>query len=271
MFIICWDFDGAGCIPFLWEAVSMSKIGTMSGKKRQLRSLAAVSLILLLVTGLIFGASLLRQAGGEEALLAAGRALYTGDIRQKVIVDAGHGGFDGGAIGIGGVIEKNLNLSFSLPAGDFLAVMGYIPVLTRTEDTGLDNGESTIREKKRADLQARLKMMSEDVNVPVIMIHQNKFTQSQYSGAQMFYGTQNPASKQMAEQLRSGIVRYLQPDNTRELKKATSDVWLLVNCPAPVVMVECGFISNPEECALLQQPEYQRKFAFVLAASLDMG
>ena len=249
----------------------MSKIGAGIGKKRQLRSLAAVSLILLLVTGLIFGASLLRQAGGEETLAAAGRALYTGDTRQKVIVDPGHGGFDGGAIGIGGVIEKDINLAFSLPMGDFLAVMGYIPVLTRTEDTGLDSGEGTIREKKREDLKARLAMMSEDINVPVIMIHQNKFTQSQYSGAQMFYGKQNPASRELAGQLRDGIIQYLQPDNTRELKKATSDVWLLVNCPAPVVMVECGFISNPEECALLQQAEYQRKFAFVLAASLDGG
>ena len=241
------------------------------GKKRQLRSLAAVSLILLMVTGLIFGASLLRQAGGEEALAAAGRALYTGDIRTKVIVDPGHGGFDGGAIGVGGVIEKDINLAFSLPMGDFLAVMGYIPVLARTQDTGLDSGGETVRQKKREDLQARLALMSEDESVPVIMIHQNIFTQSKYSGAQMFYGTLNPASKELADRLREGIVQYIQPDNSRELKKATSDVWLLVNCPAPVVMVECGFLSNPEECALLQQEDYQRKFAFVLAASVGGG
>ena len=250
--------------------MSASRAGI--GKKRQLRSLAAVSLILLMVTGLIFGASLLRQAGGgEKVLAAAGKALYTGDIRSRVIVDPGHGGFDGGAIGVGGVIEKNINLAFSLPMRDCLAVMGYIPILTRTEDTGLDSGEGTIRQKKREDLQARLALMSADEQVPVIMIHQNIFTQSKYSGAQMFYGTQNAASKELAERLRQAVVDYLQPDNSRELKKATSDVWLLVNCPAPVVMVECGFLSNPEGCALLQQTEYQRKFAFVLAAAVGGG
>ena len=149
--------------------------------------------------------------------------------------------------------------------------MGYIPVLTRTEDTGLDSGGETIRQKKREDLQARLALMSEDESVPVIMIHQNIFTQSNILVHRCFTVHSTRLPKNWPTGFGKELFRYIQPDNSRELKKATSDVWLLVNCPAPVVMVECGFLSNPEECALLQQEDYQRKFAFVLAASVGGG
>lgn len=247
----------------------MGKKRKLSGFWPRLRSLAVVSIILLLVAGVIFGGSMLRQAfSGGDPLAAMGEALAKGSIRPEVVVDPGHGGIDGGAIGVDGSIEKNVNLALSMSLRDVLAVFGYDVVMTRETDISLGSEGGSIRQQKREDLAARMAIMDEDLSRPVIMVHQNTFSQPAYSGAQMFYGTVHSDSRNLAESVRKSVVTLLQPDNTRELKSAPSDVWVLNHTAAPVVMVECGFMSNPQECALLNSEEYQCQMAFAVAYGL---
>ena len=234
----------------------------------QLRSLAAVSAILLMVTGLILGASLIRRSiAGHDSLQAMSREIYTGSIRPHIVLDPGHGGMDGGAIGCDGSVEKDINLEIGLLLRDLLGACGYDVTMTREEDTDLGSGDGIVP-RKRADLAARLEIMEKDPGATVLMIHQNQFTQSKYHGAQMFYGPKDAASKLLAANLQGSIVSLLQPDNTREIKPATDDVWLLMQCGNPIVLVECGFLSNPEECALLQDSAYQQQMAFAIAAGI---
>ena len=235
-----------------------------AGKQESFRSLAAVSLILLMVTGLIFGASVLRRRAAG-VLTNAKVSVFP---RVAVVIDPGHGGFDGGAVGIDGSVEKEINLSLSLTLRDFLTVMGYAPKMTRETDISLDgNTDAPLRQRKREDLRARLSVMEEATDGKVLMIHQNQFTDPRYSGAQMFYG-KSPGSEELAGALRRRIRETIQPENERECKPSEGNVWLLEQCTHPIVLVECGFLSNPEECARLSDAAYQRQLAFVIACSL---
>ena len=178
----------------------MGKKDKLRGVWPHLRSLAVVSLILLLVTGIIFGVSMLRQALSDGGPLAAmGETVARGSIRPEVVVDPGHGGIDGGAIGVDGSVEKEINLSISLTLRDILALFGYDVRMTREDDVSLGSEEGRVRQQKRGDLEARLAVMEEDPARPVIMIHQNTFSEPVYSGAQMFYGSENAASQALAE------------------------------------------------------------------------
>ena len=247
----------------------MGKLNKLRGIWPHLRSLAVVSLILLLVTGVIFGVSMLRQAlSDSDPLAAMGEAVAQGSIRPGVVVDPGHGGIDGGAIGVDGSVEKGVNLSISLKLRDILALFGYDVRMTREDDVSLGSDGGSIRQQKREDLAGRLAVMEEDPDRPVIMIHQNTFSEPIYSGAQMFYGSENAASRALAASVRESVVSLLQPGNTRELKPAPSDVWILHQTTAPVVMAECGFLSNPEECARLNDETYQCRMAFAVAAGV---
>lgn len=230
--------------------------------KKRIRSLAAVSAILLAVALFFFAAGRLQE---NIAVLAVQPE------KKIVVIDPGHGGMDGGAIGDGGVVEKDINLAVALQLKELLSLAGYEVLLTRESDISLhDDGVSGIREQKKSDIRNRLKIMEEYDGATVVMIHQNQFAESKYSGAQMFYGPVHPDSRLLAEQLQAAF-RQLQPDNKREIKPGTRDVYLLYNCKNPVVLVECGFISNPEECRKLQDPDYQHQVAFAIFMGLLAG
>lgn len=190
--------------------------------------------------------------------------------RPKVIVDAGHGGFDGGAVGINGVVEKGINLAISQDLGACLEWCGFQVLYTRTtDDDTSDQGLSTTREKKTSDLYNRLDLMEENADGVVVSIHQNKFEDPSCWGAQVFYGTQQQeASSRLAEIIRGNIRLLLQPENEREIKAAYDTLFLLNNAPQTIVMVECGFVSNPREASLLSTPDYQQQIAFAIALSL---
>jgi len=227
--------------------------------KERIRSLAAVSAILLAVALFFFAAGRLRESVAVSAALPE---------RPVIVIDPGHGGQDGGAIGDGGVVEKDLNLAIALQLRDLLILSGYEPVMTRTADISVhDEGVTGVREQKRSDIRNRLALMRSCPGARVVMIHQNQFSQSKYSGAQMFYGPVHPESKALAERMQAAF-RQLQPDNTREIKPGTRDVYLLWQCENPIVLAECGFISNPEECRALQTPAYQRQAAFAVYMGL---
>lgn len=180
----------------------------------------------------------------------------------EVIVDAGHGGFDGGALSSNGLEEKGINLAISNRLADLLTLCGAEVYQTRTEDTALSPAGMT-GSKKTADIKARLALFHEHPEALVLSVHQNHFTNSRYSGAQMFYGVKNSESPLLAETLQQRFYQ-LQPDNTRLIKKGPTSVYLLQKAENPMVLTECGFLSNAAEAEKLADSAYQSQVAFTL-------
>ena len=182
-----------------------------------------------------------------------------------VIIDAGHGGEDGGAE-VDGVLEKDINLSIAGKLADILRLCGCRVKEIRDEDISVyDSDAGTLREKKVSDLQNRVKTVNESDNNILVSIHQNKFDNSAYSGTQVFYSTNNDNSRILAQAIRSSVVSFLQNDNARELKPAGSDIYLLDKATVPAVIVECGFLSNDEERTKLLDSGYQSEMAYAVA------
>ena len=184
---------------------------------------------------------------------------------EIVLIDPGHGGFDGGAVADDGTLEKHINLVIALYLRDMLYICGVPVTMTRSTDNGLEaDSSASIRDRKVSDMRHRLSMY--DGAALVLSIHQNQFSQSQYSGAQVFYSANHSDSLLLAQSIRTSIVNGVQPDNTRETKKATDGIYLLYHTRVPAVLIECGFLSNPEERDTLKSPVYQQRFAFAVAA-----
>lgn len=188
---------------------------------------------------------------------------------KTIVIDAGHGGFDGGAVGYDGVIEKGINLDIALTLRDLFLVNGFEVVMTRTQDVGLYTEQAkTIKEKKTQDMKTRLDMIRANPNAIFISVHQNKFDQPSSSGAQIFYSKNNEKSELLASMIQRQMRENLQPENTRQHKKSGKELYLLDQSDMPAVMVECGFLSNPEESQKLQDPIYQKQIAFVIFSSV---
>lgn len=216
--------------------------------------------ILLLVLALLL--SLFSHLG--SALVPATAPLAT----KTIIVDAGHGGVDGGAESITGALEKDLNLSLARTYATLLRVCGYNVIETRTTDAMLDTG-STGGSRKTRDLAARLAFSRKNPDALFISIHMNKFPLAKYSGLQVYYGENNQKSKQLADTLQSMTRLYLQKDNTREPKRSTSAIYLLHRMDGVGILVECGFLSNPEEAARLDDPAYRQCLAVLLLCATN--
>lgn len=181
-----------------------------------------------------------------------------------VIIDAGHGGEDSGAV-VNGLIEKDINLPIALKLRDMLVASGYRVVMTRDSDISIyDSTASTVREKKVSDMKNREKIINSSEKNILISIHQNKFEQSKYSGAQIFYSGNNENSVLLAEEIRKSVTSLLQPYNRRELKKDSGSIYILKKAKVPAVIVECGFLSNLEEGAKLADEKYQSEMAFAI-------
>lgn len=183
-----------------------------------------------------------------------------------ILIDAGHGGEDGGAVASDGTVEKDINLAVACCLRDLLRVMGYRVSMTRETDTMVHTEGVTQRERKVSDLKHRL-AMTETADLTV-SIHQNKFSVEKYSGIQVFYGTGHPDSKARADRIREAMVSLLQPDNTRPLKAGDSNVYLLSRATTPIVLVECGFLSNDAERQQLKDSTYQRQLALGILKGL---
>lgn len=187
-----------------------------------------------------------------------------------LIIDAGHGGEDGGAVSDNGVLEKDLNLLIANDTADLLFLFGFDVTKTRNDDISLSTDEDTVRFRKVADMKKRLEIFNSSENNVVISIHQNKFTESKYYGTQIFYSPNNDKSKTLAENIKFSVKSLLQPENERECKEADSGIYLLKNTDKPAVIVECGFISNYEECQKLLTDSYQKQMSYsIVAGFLD--
>ena len=188
--------------------------------------------------------------------------------RQTVIIDAGHGGFDGGATAPDGTTEKDINLAISLKLEKILTLYGYDVIMLRDTDTALNTEGDTTRSKKRSDIMNRYAVMEANPDSIYLCIHQNNFSASYCHGAQMFYCKSTDGSKELAEAIQTSL-RILQPDNDRVIKPCTDDVYLIYNAKTTAILVECGFLSNSDDLVNLKNEEYQMKLAFAIASGLN--
>lgn len=187
------------------------------------------------------------------------------DDLPTIIVDAGHGGEDGGAE-VDGVLEKDINLAISKQVADILRLSGCAVKEVRREDISVYSDDAeTLHEKKVSDLKNRVALFNESADNIVVSIHQNKFDSSKYHGTQLFYSENHPESTELAKSIQTAVVMLLQNDNTRELKPAGDDIYVLDNAEVPAVIVECGFLSNPDERAKLTDKTYQQEIAYAVA------
>ena len=194
------------------------------------------------------------DAKGDTAASGSGQRVY--------IIDAGHGGVDGGALGYDGTRESDLNLKTAVIVRDILTVLGHTTVMTRDSDTMLsDGGEGT---NKMRDLRCRLKICTDNADGVFISIHMNKFPDSKYSGLQVWYSPNDKSSGELASSIQSRARKILDPTNDRETKEATSAIYLLYHSKIPSVLVECGFLSNKDELAKLKTHEYRQKLGAVI-------
>lgn len=193
--------------------------------------------------------------------------------RQPILViDPGHGGEDGGAIGIDGTEEKTLNLQIASILADILRLSGYDVRMTRTDDRLLydlyDDLTDYTHRKKTYDLRNRARFTTDVSADAFLSIHMNQFPQAKYRGLQVYYSPNAPQSEFLAATVQNYTKQYIQPENHREIKAATSSIYLLKYLEIPAVLIECGFLSNEEECALLQSSDYQRRMALTIACAV---
>lgn len=181
---------------------------------------------------------------------------------ETVVIDAGHGGFDGGTVAADGTLEKEINLSIANRLCALLHCAGVQTVMTRTGDDSIHDPSCTsVRQQKISDIRNRLQIMTQTENSIFVSIHQNHFTQSRYHGTQVFYSGNDARSRILAQCIQSSVVSSLQPENSRQIKQSGTEIYLLYHAVRPAVMVECGFLSNPPETERLKEPQYQTQMA----------
>ena len=187
--------------------------------------------------------------------------------RKTVIIDAGHGGEDGGATSCTGVLESQINLEIALKLDDLMHLLGINTLMIRTTDCSIYTKGETIAQKKVSDLKERVRIVNETENGFLVSIHQNHFSNEKYSGAQVFYAPTD-GSKDVAGVLQKSLIQTINPDSNRGIKKADS-VYLMQHIDCPGILIECGFLSNHREEYLLRDVEYQRKLCSVIACTLS--
>ena len=217
----------------------------------------------LLGTVLLLAFALIRLNDLAEPVMERSTMERTGPL----VLDAGHGGEDGGAVSLTGAPESEINLAIVLKLRDALGLYGVDPVLLRETDVSLHNSDAgTLREKKRSDLKNRVAAIEEVEGGTLLSIHQNTYPGSRYHGAHVFYAP-TEGSRELAEHFQNSIKTALQPDNERTVKRISDTVYIMNHVTCPAILIECGFLTNPEEEAQLRDEDYQRKLSAVVAAA----
>lgn len=197
-------------------------------------------------------------------ILYAGRVMHVfsreGDP-YVIVLDAGHGGFDPGKVGVNGELEKDINLGITKKLKEYLEYSGANVVLTRKDEHGLYDQKSS--NKKREDMHKRKEVINNCGADILVSIHQNSFPQEKYRGAQVFYYASSDNGKQLAQSIQTSLKTFVDPDNKRMVKDSNS-YFILKQTNIPGVIVECGFLSNYAEAKLLSTEEYQDKIAWAV-------
>lgn len=182
-----------------------------------------------------------------------------------ITLDAGHGGYDPGKIGINDSKEKDINLQIASYLQELLDSLGFEVYMTRTDDSSLNT--ETAKSLKTSDLNHRIEIVASHNSDFFISIHQNSFSDSSVHGAQVFYYANSSDGEQLAKSIQASIHAILDSDNERPVK-GNLDYLILKKSPCPAVIVECGFLSNPDECSSLNTPDYQKQVAAAIADGL---
>jgi len=192
-------------------------------------------------------------------------SVNTSNVKNTVtvVLDAGHGGRDGGAVGVSGILEKDLNLAIVIKTKEYLTAKGYAVVLTREKDELLSDGGGGSNKQK--DLRARVNTVKETENAIFISVHMNRFPDSSVKGITFYYSPNHPDSHRLADSIHRKMLETIQPDNRRPMKEATSSIYVLHHTAVPAVLVECGFLSNALEEAMLHDETYQNALAAMIS------
>lgn len=207
-------------------------------------------------------------AGRQAAVLVDGKAQQRengGSSQYCVVIDSGHGGNDPGKIGVNGEKEKDINLAVAKRLAVLLEQADVKAVMTRTDDAGLYDEEAS--RKKVQDMKRRIALMEEAEPDAVVSIHQNSYPDPSVKGAQVFYYTGSSEGKALAERIQNRLVQGLDPLNHRTVKE-NSSYYLLKKTTCPIVIVECGFLSSPQEAELLSDPVYQERAAWQICMGI---
>jgi len=184
-----------------------------------------------------------------------------------IIIDPGHGGEDGGAVSISNLPESGYNLGIATRLQSLMQLLGYDTKMIRTEDISVYTEGKTLAQKKISDLKERVRIVTETKGAILLSIHQNHFPDPIYQGAQVFYANTTD-SENLAKQIQSLLVASINPGSNRQIKQS-SGVYLMEHIKCPGVLIECGFLSNPQEEAKLRDPVYQKKLSVVIAAAVS--
>ena len=215
-------------------------------------------LLVILLIGIAAGSS-------QIVTVLAGKEIVHRE--HCITIDAGHGGVDGGATSCTGVLESQINLEIALRLEDLMHLLGYKTVMIRKTDISVYTKGETIAAKKVSDLKERVRIVNETDGAVLVSIHQNTFSDSRYGGAQVFYpGTDG--SRQLADAMQKAFISMLNPGSKRQPKRGEG-IYLLEHIEKPGVLIECGFLSNPEEEAKLRSEHYQKQLCCVIAATVS--
>jgi N-acetylmuramoyl-L-alanine amidase len=190
------------------------------------------------------------------------------DAKALIAIDAGHGGEDGGASTEGGVTEAEINLDIALKMEQVFALYGVETVMTRRTPESLSTEGKTIRARKRSDINNRIKLIQSADPELLISIHQNKFSQPQYYGAQVFFSANDPVGAELAVFVQENLRLSIDPSNNRKAAVIPNSVLLMKSIKTPAILVECGFLSNPKDAENLCDPEYRLDVAACIAATV---
>lgn len=216
--------------------------------------------LLSVVVGLLFLVSI-TYAGKRAERFTMGGGADGMDAEFCVVIDAGHGGYDPGKIGINGALEKEINLQIAERVKTYLEASDIKVVMTREEDEGLyDAGADN---KKVQDMKRRIELIDRTAPQVTVSIHQNSYTQEEIHGAQVFYYTTSDRGQKLAQDIQSSLVKRADPDNRRQVK-ANESYYLLKKTDATIVIVECGFLSNSAEAEKLCSDDYQDRIAWAI-------
>ena len=223
-------------------------------QKENLKALARVTLVLLVMTVVYFSAY-------RRTVQTASGSVAVSKEKPCVVIDAGHGGADPGKVSSSGALEKDINLEIAMKLQQFLEQEDVEVVLTRDSDAGLYDENAS--NKKVQDMKRRVELIESTRPVVTVSIHQNSYHEEYVHGAQTFYYANSEQSKELAEKIQQVLLNTVDKDNTR-VAKANDSYYLLKKTSSPIVIVECGFLSNREEAQKLESDYYQEKIAWAI-------
>ena len=190
------------------------------------------------------------------------------DTQRVLVLDPGHGGQDGGAVSLSGVHESVINLEIARRIDAIMGLFGEEVVMTRdSEELEYPDNANTVRKRKVSDTKRRVELVNSIENAVLISIHQNIYPGKQPFGAQVFYSDKTPEAKDLAICTQDILKRTLNPKNRRTAVKVSKDIYLMNNVEGTAIMIECGFLSNPEEDALLQTDEYRLRVSWAVSSA----